>query len=114
MGIFRKKSTIEPTGNPGDDQLLGLLIKTPGGLEGVRHWVHYIYAADEAGAAHLEARAAEAGWTVSRVNSEYQGIVAERAEAVVDRDSVVAARLFFEQIASDVDGGEYDGWEASA
>jgi len=114
MGLFSRKSAIQPTGHPGDDQLLGLLSKTPSGLGVPRHWLHYVYAADEAGAAHLEARASEAGWSVARVVPEYHGIVAERADLAVDRDSVIETRGFFELIASEVEGGEYDGWEADA
>jgi hypothetical protein len=40
-------------------------------------------------------------------------VIAEREGAVTTPDAVREARLFFESIAQQFPGSEYDGWEAS-
>lgn len=114
MGLFSRKPSIPTTGHPGDDQLLGIIAQREGGLESPRHWVHYVYCDDEAGAAILEAGASEGGWLVERVAPEYHGVVAERVDLAVNPATVPEARRFFESLAATVPGGDYDGWEASA
>lgn len=114
MGLFSRKPSIEPTGDADDDQLLRLLARAPGGLDVERHWIHYLYCADDDGAAELQAKAEAAGWTVKRVVPEYHGIVAERHDLVINPDSTRSTREFFDALAASVDGGMYDGWEASA
>jgi hypothetical protein len=122
MGLFRRRpkaaaesggASAPSTGNPDDDQLLALLAGTPGGLNAPRDWIHYLYCATAEGAAVMEARAREAGWTVRRVH-EGEGIVASRQDLAVTPTAVVETRAFFEALAGSVEGGEYDGWEASA
>lgn len=113
MGLFSRKPTFN-TGHPGDDQLLGMLAKAPGGLEEPRHWIHYVYCGDAAGADALEHGAVAAGWTVRRVVPEYHGIVAERSDLAITPERTVEVREFFERLAASVPAGEYDGWEASA
>jgi hypothetical protein len=118
MGLFRRRARKPTgasfdTGNPGDDQLLALLADTPGGLTAPRDWIHYVYCSSADGAASMEARALEHGWTVRRVH-EGEGIVASRQDLAVTPASVVEVRRFFEGLATSVEGGEYDGWEASA
>ncbi|RUQ96793.1 ribonuclease E inhibitor RraB [Labedella endophytica] len=118
MGLFnRRKKPVAPaaplTGNADDDQLLAILATTPGGPDAPRDWVHYLYCATAEGAAAMEARAAEAGWSVRRVH-EGEGIVASRQDLAVTAQAVIECRAFFEALAASVDGGEYDGWEASA
>lgn len=113
MGLFSRKPRAT-TGHPGDDQLLGMLAKAPDGLDTPRHWLHYVYCGDAAGADTLEREAVTAGWTVRRVVPEHHGIVAERSDLAITPSAVVEARAFFEKLAASVPGGEYDGWEASA
>lgn len=112
MGLFDRRPNTS-TGHPGDDQLLGMLAKAPGGLEAPRHWLHYLYCGDAAGADTLEREAVAAGWTVRRVVPDYHGIIAERRVAITPA-AAVGTRAFFEKLAASVPGGEYDGWEASA
>lgn len=105
---------MDPTGNSGDDQLLGMLNASGADRDTPRHWVHYIYCATESGADVLEVAAMAAGWDVSRVNPDHHGIIAERSDEPVNSQTVPKVRRFFEHLAESVAGGEYDGWEASA
>ena len=41
-------------------------------------------------------------------------VIAERNGAVTSPEAVREARTFFERVARQWPGGEYDGWEASA
>lgn len=124
MGLFRRRpkhvsapesgvGSAPSTGNPDDDQLLAILAGTPSGPNAPRDWIHYLYCATAEGAADMEARAREAGWIVSRVH-EGEGIVASREDLAVTAAAVVETRAFFEALAASIEGGEYDGWEASA
>lgn len=118
MGLFNRRrkrlpEAVPVTGNAGDDQLLALLATTPGGVDAPRDWIHYVYCATAEGAASIEAQAAAGGWVVRRVH-EGEGIVASRQDLAVTPSAVIDARAFFEALAASVDGGEYDGWEASA
>jgi hypothetical protein len=117
MPLFRRRPTLPSTGHSGDDQLLGILSKH-GPLETPRHWVHYLYTADEASARDAAGVVERAGWQLQHVDPAAQGpgwvVVAERHDAVLDVDAVREARIFFEGVASSVRGGDYDGWEASA
>jgi hypothetical protein len=118
MGWFRRRGPKRTgasfdTGNSDDDRLLALLADTPGGLAAPRDWIHYLYCSTADGAASMEARALEHGWTVRRVR-EGEGIVASRQDLALTPTSVVEVRRFFEGLTASVEGGEYDGWEASA
>ena len=56
MGLFgRRKAAQFDTGHAGDDQLLAQLAQM-GDLAAPRHWVHYLYFADEAAAQLLRQR----------------------------------------------------------
>ncbi len=105
-------ATDLPSGVQLDIQLLWHIGQEPEGYTVARHWIHYLYCDDDAGAAVLEAGARAGWWAVRRVAPEYHGIVAERSDLVVNPDSVFAARQFFEALAASVPGGDYDGWEA--
>jgi len=104
------------TGHAGDDALLAQ-IASRSDLSAARHWVHYLYCADEPAAHRAAAEIAAAGWELQRVDAAAKGpgwvVIAERHNAVTSPDAVRAARAFFEAAASRVDGGDYDGWEAS-
>ena len=113
MGLFSRKPTFS-TGHPGDNQLLGMLSKAPGGLETPRHWIHYVYCADAQGADALDQGATSAGWAVRRVVPEHHGIVAERSDLAITPKRMIEVRAFFEGLARSVPGGEYDGWEAAS
>jgi hypothetical protein len=108
-----KRLTLMPsTGHAGDDQLLHMIAAEQGGLTATREWLHYLYCSTATGAGVLESAAEAAGWDVRRV-SQGEGIIASRSDLPVNQSTVVDARKFFENSASKVEGGEYDGWEAA-
>ncbi|KYH46288.1 ribonuclease E inhibitor RraB [Branchiibius sp. NY16-3462-2] len=118
MGIFRRHKTATfDTGHAGDDQLLTQLSKESD-LGAPRHWVHYLYFADEADARAAAAVVQAAGWELQRVDESAAGgpewvVIAERNGAITSPEAVHDARVFFEDVARRWPGGDYDGWEAS-
>ncbi len=119
MGLFRRRRTTHfTTGHPGDDQLLTQLARMSD-LTAPRHWVHYLYFADEAAARGAAPVIQAAGWELQEVAESAAGgpqwvVIAERNGAVTSPEAVREARTFFERVARQWPGGEYDGWEASA
>jgi hypothetical protein len=119
MGIFRRrKSASFDTGHAGDNQLLTQLARMSD-LSTPRHWVHYLYFANEAEAREAAAVVQAAGWELQNVAESAAGgpewvVIAERNGAVTSPDAVRDARAFFEGVAQQWPGGDYDGWEASA
>ena len=119
MGLFRRaKAAVAGTGHDGDDQLLSQLSQMSD-LDSPRHWVHYLYFADEGAARGAAQVVAAAGWALQTVDRSASGgpewvVIAERRNAVTSVQSVKEARTFFESVASQWPGGDYDGWEASA
>lgn len=84
-----------------------------------RHWVHYLYFADEAAARAAAEVVQAAGWYLQEVSESAAGgpewvVIAEKYSAVTSPEAVREARLFFEAVAQQWPGGNYDGWEASA
>ena len=64
MGLFKKRSAapaLPSSGHPGDDQLLAQIAQHSD-LNGERHWVHYLYTADEPGARAAASQIETAGW----------------------------------------------------
>jgi hypothetical protein len=112
----RKREDAFKTGHSGDDALLAQ-IAGRSNLMAPRHWVHYLYCADEASARRAATEIAAGGWAIQGVDAAAQGpgwvVIAEQHNVVTSLDAVRAARGFFEGIAASVDGGDYDGWEAS-
>jgi hypothetical protein len=119
MGLFRRKGTVSfDTGHAGDDQLLTQLASMSD-IAAPRHWVHYLYFADEAGARGAAEVVGAAGWDLQNVAESASGgpdwvVVAERHATVTSPEAVRDARAFFESVAKQWPGGDYDGWEASA
>ena len=119
MGLFRRhKAASFDTGHAGDDQLLTQLAQMTD-LSAPRHWVHYLYFADEAAARGAAEVVSAAGWTLQNVEESAAGgpewvVIAERHGAVTSPEAVRDARVFFESVAQRWPGGDYDGWEASA
>ncbi len=117
MALFRKKPSGPSTGNDGDDQLLKILQDQHGPADKPRHWVHYLYTADEPSAREASVAIQSAGWGLQRVDVAAQGpgwvVIAEKHDVVVDASGVSNARRFFDHVANSVAGGDYDGWEAS-
>lgn len=119
MGLFgRRKAAQFDTGHAGDDQLLAQLAQM-GDLAAPRHWVHYLYFADEAAARGAAVAVEAAGWGLQDVAESAAGgpewvVIAERHGAVTTPEAVRSARMFFETVAQQWAGGDYDGWEASA
>ena len=118
MPIFRHRAKSAPAvaSHAGDDRLLAEIQSRSDPLA-PRHWVHYLYCADENAARHAATEIAAAGWTLQRVDVAAQGtgwvVIAEKHNVVTSPSAVCAARTFFEGVASRVEGGDYDGWEAS-
>ncbi|MBK8459428.1 MAG: ribonuclease E inhibitor RraB [Micropruina sp.] len=84
-----------------------------------RHWVHYLYFADEGAAREAAGVVNAAGWQLQEVAESAAGgpervVIAERHGAVTSPEAVREARVFFESVAQQWSGGEYDGWEAGA
>lgn len=120
MGIFRrsKQPVSVSTGHPVDDELLARLGQL-GDLNAPRHWVHYLYFADETAARGAAEVVASAGWTLRTVDESAAGgpewvVIADQHDVVLDAPTVQSARTFFETVAAQWPGGDYDGWEASA
>ena len=121
MGIFRRKpspgASLAPTGHAGDDELLAQIAQHSD-LEAGRHWVHYVYVADEDAARRAAEQVTAGGWDVQRVDRSASGgpawvVIAEQHGAVTTPDAVRTARQFFESVAAAHRGGDYDGWEVS-
>ncbi len=116
MGLFSRRSPIPSTGDPEDDELYTLIARKSD-ITAPRHWVHYLYFADESGARTACAAAVDHGWALQRVGAAAVGeewiVIAERRDAVVTPDAIRDARAFFGSLAESIRGGEYDGWEAS-
>ncbi len=119
MGFFRRsKASQFDTGHAGDDQLIAQLA-TMGDLSAPRHWVHYLYFTNEIAARQASDVVKAAGWELQRVDESATGgpewvVIAERHGAITSPEAVRDARLFFEGVAQQWPGGDYDGWEASA
>lgn len=119
MGLFRRSTPVPfDTGHEGDDQLLTQLSQMSD-LTAPRHWVHYLYFADEASARGAAEVVLAAGWGLQNVAESATGgpewvVIAERQGAVTSPEAVRDARQFFESVAEQWPGGDYDGWEASA
>jgi len=122
VGIFRRTSgrrsgsSLPTSGHPGDDELLGQ-IASRSAIEAARHWVHYLYFADEQQARSAAEVIGSAGWDIQRVDVAADGgpewVVIAESQAVTTPHAVREARLFFEGVAATHVGGSYDGWEAS-
>lgn len=116
MALFKRRAPREPidTGHPGDDALLTEIAKHSD-LGRPREWTHYLHCADQGAAIKAAAEIQDGGWELQLVDrsTERPGwvVIAER-HTVTSPAAVREARAFFEQVASHVDGGEYDGWEA--
>ncbi|MFB9727202.1 ribonuclease E inhibitor RraB [Haloechinothrix salitolerans] len=119
MRWFRRRTAASrtfDTGHPGDDEVLSQLSKRSN-LEAPRHWMHYLYCADEGSARQAESQIRSGGWAIQVVEPAAAGpgwvVIAEAHGVVMTPSAVRDARVFFEHVASSVSGGDYDGWEAS-
>lgn len=116
MAWFKRGKSGFDTGHRGDDELLTQLSKQSN-LDDPRHWLHYLYFQDENTAHQATGQIRAGGWDIQTVESAADGpgfvVIAEKHDAVTSPDAVRDARAFFESLASRVNGGEYDGWEAS-
>ena len=95
-----------------DDDLLGRL-EARTDLGAPRHWMHYLYVADESTARAAADEVLTDGWDLDRVEAADRGwvVVAEQHDAVLTPDRVAAARRFFEDLADRCAGGHYEGWK---
>ncbi len=112
MIFCRRSRAIASTGNPLDDQTLAA-VAARSNLAEPRHWVHYLYFADQASARRGAEAIGHGGWGIQRVGVGGDGkswvVIAEKHGVVTSPEAVRDARIFFEGI----DGADYDGWEAS-
>src|SRR3954447_12684795 len=110
MPLFKKRTSLPSTGHAGDDQLLTILATQHGPLEKPRHWVHYLYVADEPAACDAEQRIRAAGWDIQRVDAAAQGhgwvVIAERHGVTLSAETVREARNLFEAVAAVAKGGD--------
>ncbi len=123
MNRFRRRPARRPhlttppttTGHALDDALL-LQIAAGSDIETPRHWVHYLYVADEVQANSAVEMVVDAGWQIQRVDLAAGGfhgwVVIAESHAVTTATAVREARSFFESVAA-AHSGFYDGWEAS-
>jgi len=112
--LFQRRRT-SGTGHPVDiAQLARLRARTDLSLP--RHWMHYLYVADEPAARAAAAEVISDGWDLDRVEpvpgSAGWVVIAEQHDAVLSADRVAAARRFFEGLADRSSGGEYGGWKS--
>jgi hypothetical protein len=112
--LFQRKRAPR-TGNPIDDDLLGQLAARTD-LSLPRHWMHFLYVADESTARAAADEVISDGWDLDRVDVAADGrgwvVIAEQHDAVLTPDRVAAARRFFEGLADRSAGGDYDGGAA--
>lgn len=116
MKLFQRRRR-PVTGNALDDDLLARLCERSD-LSLPRYWVHYLYVADEPTAHAAAAEVLSDGWDLERVEPVADGlrwlVVAEQHDAVLGPARVIAARRFFEGLATRCAGGEYGGWKADS
>src|SRR3954452_24718895 len=76
MRIFGGKpksaSTIPSAGHAGDDQLLAQIAQHSD-LDAGRHWVHFVYFANEDAARAAAGQISQAGWDIQRVDPSADG-----------------------------------------
>jgi len=83
--LFKRQPSIQTTGHAGDDQVLAEIAKHSN-LDEPRHWIHYLYVADES-AARSAAEVVEcAGWLLRAVEVAADGngwvVIAEQTNVV--------------------------------
>jgi hypothetical protein len=104
------------TGHAGDDKVLQILVQRGANLAQPRNIRHYLYGQSAETLAGPAERLRADGYTVA-VTPAATGTnflcLAERVQ-VVDYATTASDRKRFEIVASQVPGGEYDGWEASS
>jgi hypothetical protein len=113
MKLFQRHRSVR-TGHPADDVLLAQL-GARADLGAPRHWMHYLYVADESAARAAADEVLSDGWDLDRVETMPDGrgwvVVAEQHDAVLSAERVAAARRFFEGLADRSLGGDYGGWK---
>ena len=115
MALFKTKTTAPLSAAEVDAATLDQLVKAGAVLTNPRLVSHSLYARNEATTTGASAELRSLGYSVdSRPAAKGSSwlLLAEREE-VVDSASVEAARQLFERLASSMDGGDYNGWEAS-
>lgn len=115
MALFRRKPKLPDyprNGNSLDDAVMEQLALSGVDFTLNRDWVHYVYCDSAHDATSLSTAAIAAGWNV-RPTQMGNGFIANRADKPVNGQTVPEARQFFEGLAAQVPGGEYDGWEAA-
>lgn len=98
--------------------VLQQMVKQGADLAEPRHWVHYLYFADESTARDAATAISGAGWALQRVDRAASDdgswvVITERHDVIVDPNSVREARMFLEGVVATRPHADYDGWEAS-
>lgn len=114
----KKKPALPSSGHAGDDMVLQQMVKQGADLAEPRHWVHYLYFADESTARDAATAISGAGWALQRVDRAASDdgswvVITERHDVIVDPNSVREARMFLEGVVATRPHADYDGWEAS-
>jgi hypothetical protein len=114
VGPFRQDPPLTAAGRADDEYFLAALAKDYGPLGKPRHWIHFLYVADERAATEAKQRVEAAGWQVDSVDAATQRpgwlVIAEQPDVSLSAAAVREARHFFEGVAAAVPGGDYDGW----
>jgi hypothetical protein len=113
MGLFKRKPPIGKAAF--DAQTLAEMVKHGAVLTNRRNVRHYLYGSNESEVDRAAVTLKGGGYRVEVRPAGTGGnwlALAEREE-VVNPTSVAAARALFAGLASEIQGGEYDGWEAA-
>jgi hypothetical protein len=104
------------TGNPDDDQILRQIAARTS-LDRPRNWEHFLLVPDESAARLVANPLADCGWDVVIVppgeDDSRWTVVAEGQDVVLTAPLVRSTRELFENLAAQLPGSEYDGWQAS-
>jgi hypothetical protein len=104
------------TGNPDDDQILRQIAARTS-LDRPRNWEHYLLTPDQDAARAAAGPLTARGWAVSIAPPDDEDpawtVTAERQDVVLTPDLVRRTRELFEDLAAQLPGAEYDGWQAS-
>ena len=127
VGIFSRRRTsvgeaasAASVGSPGDvdpeDRAKLLELAARSDLSVPCRLTHFWYCAAEEDARVAAANMREHGWRIIRLGRAVDGtgwaVAADQEATVLTESAVAQARRFFTGLALQVDGGEYDGWEA--
>lgn len=116
LGRRRKDDESTADLDKEDRHVLNVLASRGADLTKARHVIHFLLFRDGAGARRAAATIEQAGYMTRLEERDAAGgewLLRAESTRVVDGQTMLAFRRWFEMIAEDFDG-EYAGWEASA